>query len=134
MSNVPLPLTYRDLVCDTDLDPFANETGSDLENLIQDLTHLLVENLGSNPDDPLRGIGIANYLSGTTDVLPALCGTIEDQFNRDNRVSGCSATIAQQPDKTWLLSITIQVGTQVLPLQYSWSTPEGLALLSRLGD
>lgn len=134
MSNVPLPLTYRDLVCDVDLDPFGNETGSDLENLIQDLTHVLVENLGSNPDDPTRGIGISNYLSGTANSLPALCGNIEDQFGRDERVSGVTATANRNADGTYLISITVQVGATTLPLQYSWSTPEGLQLLKRLGQ
>lgn len=133
MSNVPLPLTYRDLVCDSDLDPFANETGSDLENLIQDMTHLLLEDLGSNPDDPLRGIGIYNYLSGSAPNIPAFCGTVQDQMGRDDRITAVSCVATASGEASYRIDITIQVGATVIPLQYSWSTPEGLALLSKLG-
>lgn len=126
MALVPLPLTYRDLVLDDDLDPFAAETTSDLQNLIQDVTHILQEDLGSNADDPLRGVGINNYLSGTQTNFASISGVIETQLNSDDRISACTATIVQNSDSTFTIFINIQVAGDVIPLQYGWSLVNGL--------
>lgn len=120
MANVALPLTYPDLVCVLDLDPYAAETTSDLQNLIQDVLHILREHLGSNPDDPERGCGVENYLSGTVDQFRTLCGTIETQLNTDERISSTSATITANDDSTFLLRIEIGVSGTIIPLEYGW--------------
>lgn len=119
-TNVALPLTYPDLVCELDLDPFAQETTSDLQNLIQDVLHILREDLGSNPDDPERGCGVYNYLSGTVDQFATLCGTIETQLNTDPRINTASAKITPNPDGTFLVRIDIGVGSDIIPLEYGW--------------
>lgn len=123
---VPLPLTYADLVLDNDLDPFAAETTSDLQNLIQDVGHILVETLGSNPDDINRGVGIYNYLSGTVKDFQGVVGIIEKQLTTDDRIDSCNASIVQNSDDTFTLYINIAVDGSVIPLQYGWSLTNGL--------
>lgn len=121
MSN--LPLTIPDLVCVDDLDPFAGETTSDLQTLIQDVYHLLLEIPGSNPDDPDRGIGASTYLSGTLENFKSLPGRIETQLGTDDRISSVSCTITPQAsDNTFTVNLNIGVGTQVIPLQFGWQS------------
>jgi len=136
MSNVPpvgivppalLPITVPDAVCVLDLDPNGNETTSDLQTLEQDVLHVLIQTLGSNPDDPGRGVGIDQYLSGTQDDLAKLPGVIENQLEEDDRIDGCSAVLGQQADGSWLLAIQIQVDGSVLSLQYGYVQGSGLA-------
>jgi hypothetical protein len=98
MSNTSgLPLTYPDLACVGDLDAFGSETGSDLETLEQDVYHILIEEPGSNPDDPTRGIGVESLLSGDISVLQAVPRQIEAQLMKDDRVDQCKASLAQIP-------------------------------------
>lgn len=123
-----LPFTYADLVCDLDVDPFGGETTSDLQNLIQDVTHVISENLGSNPDDPNRGVGIQNYLSGTLTQLQTCAGAIETQLLEDDRIQACSASIEAQNNATfpYLVKIDITVSGTVIGLVYGYSSVTGL--------
>ncbi len=120
MGKVALPLTYPDLVCLDDLDPFAQETTSDLETLVQDMHHLLVQLPGSNPDLPDSGVGVQMYLSGTSQNLQGLSAKIVEQFTRDNRIDTCTADIAQQANGMWLLAVSIGVDGNTIPLEYGW--------------
>lgn len=124
----PLPLTYADLVGLDDLDPFASETTSDLQSLLQDLYHVLIELPGSNPDDPTRGVGIDQYLSGTLDQLRTLPGVIETQFTADDRVDGCTASLESQSSGPypWIIAVEVQVSGTVIGLQYGWDSVGGL--------
>lgn len=128
MSN--LPLTYPDLVCDVDLDPFATETTSDFQNLVQDVTHVLLELNGTNLDDPQRGVGIETYLSGTQESFNGLIGVIEEQLARDDRITGVTAAISQNTDVSFTITINIAVSGTVLNLQYVWSAVGGLNFIS----
>ena len=57
--------------CFEDMDQFGSETVDELENLAQDLYHRLIEDPGSNLDDPSRGMGLLNVLSaGVSDANP----------------------------------------------------------------
>ena len=128
MANDSLPFTYADLAdIDGDMGAFAQETTSDLENLVQDVGHILEEILGSNPDDPTRGVGISQYLSGTTIAFAGIVGVIERQLNADDRITKCDATIVQNSDDTFSLFINIAVAGTIIPLQYGWSLSGGLA-------
>ncbi len=120
MSSVPLPLTYPDLACELDCNPFMTETTSDLQNLIQDVLHVLRELPGSNPDDPNRGVGVELYLGGTTDMFTKLCNTIELQLNQDSRIDSTSASATPNTDGTFLIRIDIAVGASVIPLEFGW--------------
>lgn len=127
MPVVPLPFTYADIAdFDDDMGPFAEETTSDLDNLVQDVTHILEETLGSNPDDPTRGVGLVYYLSGTVENFSTIVGVIERQLNADDRITKCDASIVQNTDDTFSLFINIQVAGTIIPLQYGWSLSGGL--------
>ena len=119
-----LPLTYPDLVCNLDLDAYAAETTSDLQTLTQDVLHVLLEFPGSNLDDPGRGIGVFQYLGGTSDQFQHLARTIEAQLVRDDRIDSVYADVTQESDGTWSLLIRIEVDGAVVPLQYGWQNGE----------
>lgn len=123
-----LPLTYTDLVCLDDMDPNAAETTSDLQNLLQDIYHVLVEDPASNPDDPTRGVGIDNYLSGTTDQFTGLAGVIDEQLTADTRITKSTTNIQQASSGPFpiIISIQIEVSGTVIGLQYGYATPGGL--------
>ncbi len=116
-----LPLTIPDLVCENDLDPFGRETTSDLQTLIQDVYHLLKEWPGSNPDDPDRGIGVDQYLSGTANDLGKMCSLIEAQLSEDDRIDSAKTTLDLNADGSLnRILVTIAVGSAVIPLAFGW--------------
>ena len=85
-----------DLVCFDDLDHFAAETTTAMEELAQDLYHRLIEQPGSNIDDPDRGLGIEDMLSGPVD--PQLTHRIEAELRKDDRVDAVKATVTELGD------------------------------------
>ncbi len=115
-----LPFTYPDIVCENDCDPFMRETTSDLQNLIQDVLHVLRELPGSNPDDPTRGVGVELYLGGTVDTFNSLVSTIERQLIQDSRITSCSCAVTSNADGTYLLRIDLGVGADIIPLSFGW--------------
>lgn len=121
-----LPLSVADLVCVEDLDPFAAETTSDLQTLEQDVFHILIEDPGSNPDDPDRGIGIDALLSGTTVHLAALPDLIDHELQKDDRVDSSRLTLTQLSDGSFRIEIEIQVDATVIPLAFTYSSVGGL--------
>ena len=128
-----LPLTVTDLVCGLDLDANGNETTSDLQSLEQDVLHVLYELLDSNPDDPGRGVGVDQYLSGTIDQLSPLAKQIENQLEVDDRIDTVSCGLIPQPAGSAnqvVISIQIGVDGSVLGLQYGWSSNGGVVPLS----
>lgn len=120
MATAPLPLTTTDLVCLDDLDPYGNETTSDLQNLVQDIFHILKEMPGSNPDDPKRGIGVETFLGGTVASLASLPGRVEAQLGEDDRIDSVSCTVSQA-DENFVLHVSIGVAGTVVPLQFGWT-------------
>lgn len=121
-----LPLTYHDWVCVNDLDPYGRETQSDLETLQNDVLHILQETLGSNLDDPDRGLGLMAALSGTTDALQQLIANASEQLIKDPRIDSASATLTQNPDGSFLIDITVVVDDTVIGLQYATLAPGSL--------
>lgn len=121
-----LPLTYPDLLCLDDLDPYASETTSDLQNLAQDVHHILLEELGSNPDDPSRGVGVLSYLGADEKLFGTLPGTIDTQLSEDDRINSSTTTAQKRADGSWDISIVIKVDESVLPLAFNLSTAKGL--------
>src|SRR5215467_3909676 len=114
-----LPLTYPDIRCTDDMDPFATETASDLETLEQDVLHILLEDPGSNLDDPTRGIGVLSFLSGDQTTLAKLPSQIDHQLRNDDRIDSSITTVTQRPDGSFLLEIEIAVSGQTLGLVFS---------------
>lgn len=131
MTQSSLPLTYPDLVCTDDLDPFASETTSDLQTLVQDVMHQLIEWPGTNPDDPDGGVGIERYLNGRSSDLQAAPGVIEQKLIRDDRIDACTATVSAPtaPDGQWIIATELTVDGAVVPLSFGWSQAAGLTFL-----
>jgi hypothetical protein len=126
--NPPLPLTYPDILCGNDVDPLGQETTSDLQNLMQDIQHVLQQDLGSNLDDPNRGVGIYNYLSGTNIDLQSLAGNIKSNLIDDPRIDSVSVNVQAQSSGIYAYIIYVDIGVSgtVLPLSFSWSQATGL--------
>lgn len=120
MTDPTLPLTYPDLVCVDDLDPFASETTSDLQNLTQDVLHLLRELPGSNPDDPTRGVGVEAYLSGPLTAFARLPSIIDAQLSTDDRIDSSKTTIISNGDQPPTIQINLVVNGQLLSAQFGF--------------
>lgn len=129
---VPLPLTVPDAVCWDDVDALGRETTSDLESLEQDCYHILLEDLGSNPDDVGRGVGIFQLLSGTAANIPTACRAIEEQYLRDDRIDTCVASITLEEDE-YIIRVNVGVDGTVVGLVYSYSQANGLRVVTPPG-
>jgi hypothetical protein len=127
MTIATLPLTYQELRWTDDMDPMAAETESDLESFEQDVLHLIDEILGSNLDDPNRGIGAVEYLSGTSLHLSAMPALIDAQLLEDARCSSSTSTLTPQADGSYLIGVQCVVAGQVLGLSYILG-PDGLTV------
>jgi len=103
-----------ELRCYEDMDPFAAETADALEDLAQDLYHRLIEPPGSNLDDPNRGLGIEDALSGPVDS--GLKQRIEAELRKDVRVTAVAATITQLDTSNFRIEIAIEADEEELGL------------------
>lgn len=92
--------------CFEDLDAFGAETVDELEDLAQDLFHRLIEPLGSNLDDPNRGLGIEEMLSGPVDS--GLKTRIEEELRKDPRVTAALALITEIETGRFRIEIRVQ--------------------------
>lgn len=101
-----------DIRCSDDMDFFGEETDDALEDLSQDLYHRLIEDYGSNLDDPDRGLGLKDLLSGTLD--PNLTQRIEAELRKDGRVSEVLATITTQADGSFRVEVQVVADEQAL--------------------
>lgn len=100
-----------------DLDLFGRETESDLEDLEQDVFHMLIEAPGSNLDAPARGIGIEDVLSSAFDS--AVTSRIESQLRKDSRVAVATARITEVERESFRLDIAIEPdGDEVAGLSF----------------
>lgn len=93
--------------CFEDMDQFGGETVDELEDLTQDLYHRLIEPRGSNIDDPERGLGIEEMLSGAIDG--SLKSKIEIELARDPRVVAVAAAITEIEAGSYRVAIDVAV-------------------------
>lgn len=130
MSSAPLPLTYSDLVLIDDMDPFAAETTSDLQNLIQDCYHVVMQEKGSNPDDETRGFGLMSRLSGTLAEFMASASDLDAELEKDARIDSSSTVIRASglPDYPYELKITLVVDGSVYGVSMQ-AGPNGTTVL-----
>lgn len=126
----PLPLTVQEVVCLYDVDRFARECRSDLEALVQDVLHILLEEFGSNLDVPDRGIGIMSLLSGSVANLRAVSQRIDQQLPRDSRIDTSSTDTTQDPDGTYRIRIQIGVKGAVIGLALATTAAHALELIN----
>lgn len=120
-----IPIT--DLVCVDDLDANGAETRSDLQSLAQDLYHVLLQVLGSNPDDEGRGIGASSALSGSSADFARAVQGIDPMIELDPRVQQSTTTQTTNPDGSPLVLISVLPIGSVQPLEYTWSKLAGLS-------
>ncbi len=97
-----------DLRCLDDMSLFADETTSELEELEQDVYHVLIETLGSNLDDVTRGLGLDDVLSDDEANLVSVPGLAEHQVQLDDRVVAAKATLTKDEDGNPRLEVQIQ--------------------------
>lgn len=131
MNLIPgLPLSAPELRWYDDLDSFAAEVASDYEALTQDVYHMLIENPGENLDDPQRGIGVPQMLSGNAANLATICARIDSQLVRDPRIDASKSTLTPLVDgngnASYFLEVQIAVNGAVITLQYSYTSAGGL--------
>lgn len=133
MAKTPtLPLTYTDGVCFDDVDGFGRETTSDLENLVQDVFHILDEDPGSNPDDINRGIGVYGMLSGSSVDLAKVASRVDRELAKDDRIDSSKTTIAVtagQPN-AYTMNLRIVVDGTVVGLSFAFDAVNGLSFNS----
>ena len=102
-----------DLLAIDDLDAYAIETTDPLDELAQDLYHRLIEPPGSNLDDPDRGLGLEDALSGPFDV-PSLKARIEAEMRKDLRVDAAVATLTSPEAGVVLVDLAIEADAEQL--------------------
>lgn len=133
LNRTTLPLTAPDAVCLDDLDALGRETTSDLQSLVQDVYHSLIEDPDSNIDAPGRGVGIYSMLSaGATDPLQSIQRRVAAGILKDDRISTCDVQITPPASATdeYTIALTLGVGSVVLGLQFSFSAAFGLQFSS----
>lgn len=99
-------MSIADLRWYDDLDPFCLDTADDSENLEQDSYHVIIEDPGSNMQDPNSGLGVENALSGQFN--PGLAALAEAQIAADARVAGVEAKISDDGNGKVTLDLAIQ--------------------------
>ncbi len=106
-----------DALCLEDLDLFGTELDDPLAELYQDLFHRLIERPGSNIDDPDRGFGLEQQLSGgvrPADALVTLQHGIEGELRKDDRVHDVKATVTTTAPGEYAINIQVQCDEGVM--------------------
>lgn len=124
---VTVPIT--DAVWMDDADPNGSETTSDLQALVQDCYHVLIQTLGANLDDPTRGIGVEEALSNSAADILAMPANVDRQMLLDPRVRTSTTTVTQTGPLSWSLQTTIEPTGDVMPISFSYSTGQGLQVV-----
>jgi len=98
-----------------DMDPFAAETESELEELEQNVYHVIEQDKGSNLDCPNRGLGAA---SATSKALPSgLAAQAENEIEQlDDRIDSCTAELTTADDGSVTLDLDVRVDGDVLDI------------------
>lgn len=86
----------RDIRCLDDMTLFADECDSELEELEQDVYHVLIQEAGTNLDDPLRGLGLDDLLSSDDSTLDGIASRAEVEVAlHDDRIVSTSAQLVR---------------------------------------
>ncbi len=104
----------RELRCLEDMSAFADECVDDLEEIEQDVYHVLVERTGTNLDDLERGLAVDDMLSDSTTVLDGLPTKTEAELGKDDRISAVACKLTTDADGNPRLEVTIQPTDEVL--------------------
>ena len=117
-----------DLACYYDLNLMGREVSDPLEELAQDVYHRLIETPGSNIDDPDRGLGLEDALSGPYD--PTLGARIEAELRKDDRIGGVSATVLLVEDGHYEIAIEIEVDGSTIGVVFESDAAGGVRRVS----
>lgn len=102
-----------------DLDDQGRELDDPLQELEQDVVHILLETFGSNPDDLARGIGLGGAISGNAKRVPHIKSQIESQLHDDERIQNASCEITPTDSRgAYRVDLTLVVAGQTLGLSY----------------
>jgi hypothetical protein len=107
------------------MDPFARETVTEYDEIVQDAYHVIEEDNGSNPDDPDRGLGVANSSSkALADVSATTTTSAEKEVERDERIDSCAAMLSVDPTTGLVtLDLDIKVDDQILQTSVESENP-----------
>ncbi len=95
-----------DVVCFDDLDEFGRDLDDPLEELWQDVVHMLFESFGTNADAPDRSIALEDALSGPLD--PGLRHRIETKLTDDPRIDAAQATMTDEGNGITRIELKLQ--------------------------
>lgn len=107
-----------DFDCFDDLNVFDVDVTDPVEVLWQDVFHRLIETPGSNIDDPDRGVGIEDALSGVFD--PNLARRVEADLRKDDRIDAVECVITRDGEDEYRVDITIEVNGDVLSQSFAF--------------
>lgn len=105
-------MTAPELILLEDMDLYALETTDPLVQIEQDIIHRLIETPGSNPDDPSRGLGLEDQLSGPFD--PQLARRCETECRKDQRLTSVKVEITQTDSVSFRIDLELEVDGAVL--------------------
>jgi hypothetical protein len=100
-----------DLIWLDDMDPFGRELDDPLEELKQDVYHRLLELPGSNLDDPERGFGLEDALSGRVDTR--LAARIEAELSKDDDIDTSRVTMTELERGSYRIEIEVAVSDRI---------------------
>jgi hypothetical protein len=98
------------------MDQYGSEVAAAFEDLVQDCYHRLIEPRGSNIDDPARGLGLEQMLSGPLESISSLKKKIENELQKDDRVTSATATIAEIGAGSFRIDVSIVANEKTLGL------------------
>ncbi|MBS2015188.1 MAG: hypothetical protein JST00_20030 [Deltaproteobacteria bacterium] len=106
-----------DVVCGDDLDEFGAELDDPIEELWQDVLHMLLEDFGSNVDASERSIALEAALSGS-ESLTAIRHRVESKLSDDERIIAVDVAFQQtdggQAGSSADMTLKIQANAGVL--------------------
>jgi hypothetical protein len=97
-----------------DMSQFATETETVEDQIEQDCMHVLEQEIGSNPDDPTRGVGISAVSSKMLQQNgQGFVAAAENMLQADDRVDSAVATVQVTVDPDGSAKTTMNVTIQV---------------------
>ena len=113
-----------DVVCYEDLDEFGRDLDDPVEELEQDIVHMLLESYGTNISDPERSIGLEDALSGSADR--GLRHRIETKLTQDPRIDAAECTLTDEGSGVVRVQLRIQANGDELGIELTYDAAGNL--------